>query len=63
MVNESKFEIFQDKSKNNEWRWHFKAGNGEIIAMSSEGYTNEADCRHSIDIIKRESPYALIYKI
>lgn len=63
MVNESKFEYYQDAGKNNEWRWRFKAGNSEIIAMSSEGYTNEDDCKHSIEIIKKESPYAQIYKV
>jgi uncharacterized protein YegP (UPF0339 family) len=63
MVNESKFEYYQDTGKNNEWRWRFKASNSKIIAMSSEGYTNEDDCKHSIDLIKKESPYALIYKV
>jgi uncharacterized protein YegP (UPF0339 family) len=63
MVNEPKFEYFQDKSKNSEWRWHFKASNSKIIAMSSESYNNEADCLHSIDIIKKESSTANTHKI
>ncbi|MER8857410.1 DUF1508 domain-containing protein [Mesorhizobium sp. M0757] len=35
-----------------EWRWTYEAVNGKTIAVSSEGYKNRADCRHSIDIMK-----------
>ena len=45
----SKYEIWRGVNK--EWRWRFKAGNGETIA-SGEGYKNEADCRHAIELLK-----------
>lgn len=45
-----KYEIY--KATNDEWRWRFRAANGLIIAVSSEGYRNESDCRHSIDLVK-----------
>ncbi len=34
-----------------EWRWRFKAKNGEILADSSEGYKNKGDCISSIKSI------------
>ena len=32
------------KSTNGEWRWKRKAPNGQIVAASTEGYKNRADC-------------------
>lgn len=37
-----KYEIYQDKR--GEWRWRLKAANWKILAVSSEGYKNRADC-------------------
>ncbi len=34
------------------WRWRLVAINGRIIADSSEGYNNEADCDHGITLVK-----------
>lgn len=34
-----------------QWRWHFKANNGEIIAQG-ESYHNRNDCLHAINLIK-----------
>ena len=45
-----KYEIYQDTKS--EWRWRYKAGNGEIIAVSSEGYKEKRDCAHGIDLVK-----------
>ena len=40
-----RFEIYQDKSKDREWRWRLLAGNNkDIIADSGEGYANRTDC-------------------
>lgn len=33
------------------WRWTFFAKNHEAIAVSSESYVNQTDCRHGIDLI------------
>jgi len=47
-----RFEIYRDLKRH--WRWRFKAGNGRIIAVSSEGYRGLAKCRETIDWILRE---------
>ena len=44
------FEDYKDAKE--EFRWRFKAGNGKIIAVSSEGYKAKADCEKGIEIIK-----------
>lgn len=35
-----------------QWRWRFVAGNGRIIAMSSESYINREDCIDSIYLVR-----------
>ena len=55
---EEKFEIYEDAQ--DEYRWRFKASNGEIIADSAEGYTNKSDCRKGIRIVKKEAPEAKV---
>lgn len=55
---EPKFEVYKDNR--GEWRWKFRASNGRIIAVSSEGYINKQDCEHGIEIVKREAPTAKI---
>lgn len=57
-MGEPKFEVYKDNR--GEWRWKFKASNGKIIAVSSEGYINKQDCEHAIEIVKREAPDAKI---
>jgi uncharacterized protein len=51
------FKIFTDVK--GEYRWHFTATNGRIIAMSSESYKTKADCQHGIALIKRDGPTAV----
>jgi hypothetical protein len=36
-----KLEYYKDKA--GEWRWHITHQNGNIIAVSSEGYKNKQD--------------------
>lgn len=36
-----RIEVYQDKG--GEFRWHLKAGNGEVVSDSAEGYTRVAD--------------------
>ncbi|MBH04290.1 MAG: hypothetical protein CMP08_09270 [Xanthomonadales bacterium] len=45
-----KYEMYRDAA--DEYRWRLKAGNGEIIADSGEGYKNKSDCQHGIDLTK-----------
>ncbi|MFC0308208.1 YegP family protein [Gallibacterium trehalosifermentans] len=44
------FELYKDIK--GEFRWRLKAGNHEIIATSSEGYTTKQSCKHAIDLVK-----------
>jgi len=44
-----KFYIFQDAKK--EWRWHLKARNGRIVAVSGEGYKRKVTMYKSMDAI------------
>jgi len=45
----------------NQWRWRLLAGNNRIIANSGEGYYNEADCLHAINLVQGSSA-APVYK-
>jgi uncharacterized protein YegP (UPF0339 family) len=53
----SKFEIFLDRKK--QYRFHLKAGNGEIIA-ASEAYETKAACLKGIKSIQKNAPKAII---
>ena len=46
----TKFVIYKDSK--NEYRWRFKANNGEAIAVSSEGYTEKQGAMNSIALMK-----------
>ncbi|MFV0549714.1 MAG: YegP family protein [Limnobaculum xujianqingii] len=48
----AKFEIFL--SKNNEFYFRLKAGNGQII-LGSEGYTTKTNCQNGIKSVKTHS--------
>ncbi len=52
------FVKYQDTRR--EWRWTFHATNGEAIAVSSEGYTHEASCDNSIELVRRGAPGAQV---
>lgn len=46
----NKFEIYKDNA--GEFRWRFKAKNGETIAISSEGYTSKQNCQYSVALVQ-----------
>jgi len=52
----AKFEMYKDKA--GEWRWRLKAGNGNQIASSGEGYADKASCRNGIEAVRRDAPGA-----
>jgi uncharacterized protein YegP (UPF0339 family) len=52
---------YMKKDNQGQWRWRFVASNGRTIAVSSEAYHNEADCLHSIALVKGSST-APVYK-
>ena len=52
------FEVYKDKA--GEFRWRLKAGNGQNIASSGEGYSEKRSCLAGIDSVKRNAPTARI---
>ncbi len=52
-----RYEIFKDKA--GEYRFHLKAANGEIIAVS-EGYKEKKSCLHGIESVKRNAQSIVI---
>jgi hypothetical protein len=55
------FEIYLDHR--GEYRWRFKASNGEVVAVSSEGYTTKENCQYSVHLVKTYSPTASVYDL
>ncbi len=49
----AKFELYKDKS--GEFRFRLKAGNGEVIATSSESYKTKAGALNGIESIKKNA--------
>ncbi|MGB4136927.1 MAG: YegP family protein [Microbacterium sp.] len=56
-----KFELYTDKG--GEWRFRLKAGNGEVIATASEGYTSKSGALNGIDSIRRNAPEAEVVEV
>ncbi|MBN8970211.1 MAG: YegP family protein [Rhizobiales bacterium] len=52
-----KFEVYKDKA--GEFRFRFKASNGETMC-SSEGYAQKASALSAIDSIKKHAPDATL---
>jgi len=48
-----KWELYTDKS--GEYRFRLKAGNGEVIALSSEGYSSKSAALNGIESIRRNA--------
>ena len=42
---DARLEVYRSKSllRSEKWRWRLVAGNGLVVATSSEGYTNKED--------------------
>lgn len=55
-----KFEIIKDKR--GEFRFHLKAGNGEIIA-TSEGYKTKASVQNGIESVKKNAADAAVVEL
>lgn len=52
-----KFEIFPARNQERRLRWYWRirsALNGEPLGQS-EGYSRKADCRKTVDLIRREA--------
>jgi uncharacterized protein YegP (UPF0339 family) len=58
---EAKFEVYEDEKK--EHRWRFKAGNGQVVAASSEGYKAKADAEKAVEAIRTSAATAEIVDV
>jgi len=56
MAEKPRFVIYKDNK--GEYRWRFRASNGEIVADSAEGYIYKRDCEHGRDLVRREAATA-----
>jgi uncharacterized protein YegP (UPF0339 family) len=48
-----RFVVFRDQA--GAYSWRFLAPNGRVVAVSGEGYRNEADCKSAISVLCREA--------
>ena len=46
----SKFEVYEDEKK--EYRWRLKAGNNQVVAVSSEGYKEKAGAEKALKTVR-----------
>ena len=53
-----KFEVYADRS--GEFRWRLRARNGELMAVSEEGFTRKNSCLNSVKRIQQEAASAEI---
>lgn len=51
--------VYLDQAR--QWRWTLYAANGRKIANSGEGYFNQADCIHGIDLTAGSSGVPIKY--
>jgi uncharacterized protein YegP (UPF0339 family) len=45
-----RFQVYKDAAR--EWRWRLLAHNGQVIAVSGEGYKRKAACLHGIHLVR-----------
>ena len=45
------FEIFEDKA--GEWRWRLRASNGELLAVSEQGFASKSGVVKALDVVRR----------
>lgn len=51
-----RFEVYEDSS--GRYRWRLKAGNGEIIADSGQGYSRENEAHRAVERVRKYAPEA-----
>ena len=54
------YQVYRDA--NYQWRWRLMAANNRIIANSGEGYHNQSDCLHAINLVKGSYNTPVVYK-
>jgi uncharacterized protein YegP (UPF0339 family) len=55
-IGQATFELFEDAG--GDFRWRLRHRNGQILADSSEGYTDRSSARDGIESLKRNAPNA-----
>lgn len=55
-----KFEIYKDSAE--QYRWRFKAPNGEIVG-SSQGYTTKQSAKDGAGVVKNHAAGAVIEEV
>ncbi len=50
------FEIHEDKA--GKWRWRLRARNGELVAVSEQGFTTKAGVVKALDVVRRNTAEA-----
>ena len=50
------FEIFEDEA--GEWRWRLRASNGELVAVSEQGFSSKSGVVRSLDVVRRNAAAA-----
>lgn len=56
----ARFEIYRDSA--GEYRWRFRADNGNIVADSGQGYSSVRDCMRGVEAIKKQAKKADVKK-
>ncbi len=56
-----KFELYKDRA--GEYRFRLKAGNGEVIALASEGYSSKASALKGIESVRKNAPEAPVVEV
>ena len=51
MAGKSKLVYYQDRK--GEWRWKLLATNGQIVAVSGEGYVEKRGAEHGYQVVKK----------
>ncbi|MFS2136423.1 DUF1508 domain-containing protein [Duganella sp. Dugasp56] len=52
------FELYEDSCSTTKepWRWRLRDGGGAVVALSTEGYCTEDECRQAVQDLKMISP-------
>ncbi len=50
------FEIYEDASAS--WRWRLRAGNGELVAISEQGFSSKSGIVKALDVVRRNAAAA-----
>jgi uncharacterized protein YegP (UPF0339 family) len=51
--------VYRDAA--NQWRWYLEASNNKKIANSGEGYYNQQDCIHAINLVASSGGSSIRY--